>query len=77
MKEFLSIFKAEQGSYSSKRVCGVLAWMVVLSCYVYCCIADKQMPVMTEFLVGASVTLLGVDSVASIFKNNNNEEQVN
>ena len=74
MKHLLSIFRADKGSLSSKRVCGVLGWVVVLICYCYAVVADKEIPQMGE-LIAACVALLGIDSVGKIFTNNKDKEK--
>lgn len=69
MKALLrEMISASSGYVSSKRVCGVLGWVVILAMYVYCGVTTKPAPEFTDFLIGAIVTLLGVDSVTKIFK---------
>jgi hypothetical protein len=62
------IFSAASGQLSSKRIVGVLAWLVVLVVYAVCAITERETPDgMGEIILGAS-SLLGVDSVAQAFK---------
>lgn len=63
-----SIFLAQQGSISSKRICGVIGWFVCLGILIYCTIMVIQAPVMVDSIVIASTTLLGVDSIVNIWK---------
>ena len=64
---------ATQGSVSSKRVCGVLGWLVCLGVLTYCTIKVIQAPVMVDAIIITSATLLGVDSITSIWKKNGNK----
>lgn len=69
MKEFLKeVLSARSGQASSKRICGVIGFLVVIGIYIYCAITGKPAPEVTDFLIGAIVTLLGVDSVTNAFK---------
>lgn len=68
-KQFLkSIFLAKSGSISSKRICGVLGWLICLIVLIYCTIVNTQAPEMVETVLIMSATLLGVDSVTNIWK---------
>lgn len=63
-----SIFLAQQGSISSKRICGVTGWFVCLGILIYCTIAVIQAPVMIDTIIISSTALLGVDSITNIWK---------
>lgn len=68
-KQFLkSIFLNQPNSISSKRICGVLGWLLCLGVLGYCTCNEIQAPVMVDSIVIASTTLLGVDSIANIWK---------
>ena len=68
-KQFLkSIFLNQPNSISSKRICGVLGWLLCLGVLGYCTFKQVQAPVMIDSIVIASTTLLGVDSIANIWK---------
>ena len=68
-KQFLkSIFLNQPNSISSKRVCGVLGWLLCLGVLGYCTYKEIQAPVMIDSIVIASTTLLGVDSITNIWK---------
>ena len=67
---FKSIFLATKGSISSKRVCGVLGWLVSLGVLLYCTILTVQAPVFADSVLFATAALLGVDSITSIWKDN-------
>ena len=67
---FKSIFLATKGSISSKRVCGVLGWLVSLGVLLYCTILTVQAPVFADSVLFATAALLGVDSITGIWKDN-------
>ena len=78
MKSLRSIFQANSGDLSSKRVCGVAGFAVVIGIAIACTIIGSQAPVIVADILYASVALLGVDSITNIWKNNNkNEEEIN
>lgn len=81
IKQFLkSIFLNQPNSISSKRICGVLGWLLCLGVLGYCTYNEIQAPVMVDSIVIASTTLLGVDSIANIWKgpkkSSNDEQQI-
>lgn len=63
-----SIFLAQSNTISSKRVCGVLGWLISLGVLIYCTISKIQAPVMIDTIVISSTALLGVDSITGIWK---------
>lgn len=63
-----TIFIANSGDLSSKRVCGVLGFLVVLGITITCTILNVQAPLITSDIVYACVALLGVDSITNIWK---------
>lgn len=63
-----SIFLAQDNTISSKRVCGVLGWIISLGVLIYCTLYNIQAPVMIDSVIIASTTLLGVDSITNIWK---------
>ena len=68
-KQFLkSIFLNQPNSISSKRICGVLGWLLCLGVLGYCTYKDIQAPVMIDTIVITSAALLGVDSIMNIWK---------
>lgn len=76
MKKWVnSMFSARPGSVSSKRVIGVVSWLVVLFVLVYCTITDKEAPDVCGAVILASTSLLGVDSITKIFSKNENTDR--
>ena len=68
-KQFLkSIFLNQPNSISSKRICGVLGWLLCLGVLGYCTYKEIQAPVMVDTIVITSAALLGVDSIMNIWK---------
>ena len=64
-----SIFSSEKGSISSKRVCGVVGWLVVLGAFGYSTYANQDTPSGFGELIIGCCALLGVDTVTEIWKN--------
>ena len=60
-----SIFLAKSGGYSSKRICGVIGWLVAMFCFIWCVIKGTSAPDFATELVAGCVALLGVDSVSN------------
>ena len=69
MKKFLLNLITSNTGVSSKRVAGLLGWLIVLFIGVWCTIKVIQAPTITNEIMWGSVTLLGVDSVTKIWKN--------
>lgn len=69
-ENFKSIFLATKGSISSKRVCGVIGWLVCVGILIYCTIMVIQAPVFADAVLIATTALLGVDSITGIWKVN-------
>ena len=68
-KQFLkSIFLNQPNSISSKRICGVLGWLLCLGVLGYCTYKEIQAPAMVDTMVITSAALLGVDSIMNIWK---------
>lgn len=65
---FKSIFLNQPNSISSKRICGVLGWLLCLGVLGYCTYKEIQAPVMVDTIVVTSAALLGVDSIMNIWK---------
>lgn len=59
-----TIFQAKSGGFSSKRICGVIGWIVAMFCFVWCVIAGTSAPDFAAELVAGCVALLGVDKVS-------------
>lgn len=64
----VSMFLANSGGLSSKRICGILGWMVCLILFTWAFIANKQVPEFGDLVVIMSSSLLGIDSVTQVFQ---------
>ena len=62
---------------SSKRVCGVLGFLIVIAALIYCTLNCIQAPDMIEPFMYAICLLLGIDSVTGVFYNRNNGTELN
>lgn len=70
MKDFLIKLITAHTGISSKRVCGVLGFLVVIFILIYCTICTIQAPLIIEPFIYAVCMLLGIDSITGIWKNN-------
>ena len=68
MKEFLIKLVTAHTGISSKRVCGILGWVVSLIVLIYCSIVTKQAPNMVDTVLYGCMGLLGIDSITSIWR---------
>lgn len=68
LKAIKSLLVSDEGSLSSKRFCGLLGWIVLLCCLGYASWAGTELPGVTSEFIFGTVTLLGVDSITSIWK---------
>lgn len=75
IKEFLVKMVTSHSGISSKRVCGVVGFIVIVFVLIYCTINVVQAPAMIDTFIYAICILLGVDSVTGIFKNFTNNEK--
>lgn len=67
-KDFIVKMLSSNSGISSKRVCGVIGWIMCLLVMVYCSIQVIQAPEIMEIIVWTSTMLLGVDSITGIWK---------
>lgn len=68
MKDVLLKIITAGSGISSKRVCGILGWLVCLISASYCTIQQIEAPQFLDSIIIASTALLGVDSITSIWK---------
>ena len=67
-----TIFQKNSGGLSSKRICGVLGWLVCLGILLFSFILEREVPGYGELIAITSASLLGLDSVTSIWQKNIN-----
>lgn len=65
LKEWIKLVVTSDSGISSKRVCGVLGFLVISFVLVYCAICSLQAPVMVETFIWAVCVLLGIDTIIS------------
>lgn len=68
IKEYIKLMITSHSGISSKRVCGVLGFLVLLFVLVYCTILGVQAPIMIDTFTYAICLLLGIDSITGIWK---------
>ena len=74
IQTFLKQMITSHSGISSKRVCGVIGFVVVLFVLIYCTIYNIQAPIMIDTFIYSICLLLGIDSVTGIWKNFGNNE---
>lgn len=74
IQTFLKQMITSHSGISSKRICGVIGFAVVLFVLIYCTIYNIQAPIMIDTFIYAICLLLGIDSVTGIWKNFGNNE---
>lgn len=67
-KEYIKLMITSHSGISSKRVCGVLGFLVIMFVIVFCTIAQTQAPIILETFIWAVCMLLGIDSITGIWK---------
>ena len=63
-----TIFQANSGGFSSKRVFGALGMTICLVLLVVAFIMNKEVPDFAELVYITSASLMGLDNVTDIFK---------
>ena len=71
--DWRTIFVKNSGGISSKRVMGILGWLVVLIILIFGFILDKNIPEFAEMIAITSASLLGIDCVTSIWSKSVNQ----
>lgn len=78
LQKFLTLMVTSHSGISSKRICGVLGFIVILFILIYCTIYNIQAPLMIDTFIYSVCLLLGINSVTGIFKkfeNNGNRRE--
>lgn len=73
MIDFMKKIIESHSGVSSKRLCGVLGWIVTIGVLCYCTACGIQAPGMIETFMICSSSLLGIDSVTGIWKKVNSQ----
>ena len=75
VKDIIKQIITSHSGISSKRVCGILGFLVIMFSVVYCTVQNIQAPNILETFTWAVAILLGVDSVTGIWKQFNNGQK--
>lgn len=67
-KDFIKLMITSHSGISSKRVCGVLGFLVIMFIMIFCSVQGIQAPNIMETFIWAVCLLLGIDSVTGIWK---------
>ena len=68
-----TIFFANSGGFSSKRVFGALGMLICLGLLIASFVMERPIPDFAELVYITSASLLGLDNVTDIFKKNVNK----
>lgn len=71
-KRYIRLMITSHSGISSKRICGVIGWLVVIAVILYCTFSNIQAPDMLEYFIYGCLGLLGIDSITGIWKKNIN-----
>ena len=68
-----TIFLHNSGGYSSKRVLGVIGFLICCIIFILGFIFNKEIPEFGELLVTVSASLVGLDSITGIWNKSINK----
>lgn len=68
LKEYIKLMITAHSGISSKRVCGVLGFLVIMFVIIFCTVTSIQAPAIMETFIWAVCMLLGIDSITGIWK---------
>lgn len=71
--QFVKGMVTSHSGISSKRVCGVIGWIVAMIVLLYCTIHVIQAPLMIDTFLVCCMALLGIDSITGIWKKFDNK----
>ncbi len=74
IKEYIKLMITSHSGISSKRVCGVLGFLITMFVIIFCTISNIQAPLIMDTFIWAVCMLLGIDSVTGIWKKFNKNE---
>lgn len=69
IKEYIRLIITSHSGISSKRVCGVLGFLIIMFAVIFCTVTGIQAPAVLETFIWAVCALLGIDSITGIWKN--------
>lgn len=65
---FITMFMANSGGLSSKRICGLLGFIISIIIFIAAFILGKEVPEFGDMIIIMSSSLLGISSVENIFQ---------
>lgn len=68
-----TIFFANSGGFSSKRIAGILGWLCCIGVFLAGFILGKEIPEFGDMIIVMASSLLGIDSVANVFQKRTNK----
>ena len=68
-----TMFFANTGGYSSKRILGVLGFIICCIIFIFAFILNKDIPEFGELLLVTSASLAGLDSITGIWNKSVNK----
>lgn len=68
VKKYIRLIITSHSGISSKRVCGVLGFLVIIFAVIFCTVTSIQAPAILETFIWAVCALLGIDSITGIWK---------
>ena len=71
--DWRTIFIKNSGGISSKRVMGILGWLIILGVLIAGFISGKEIPQFAELVAITSASLLGLDSITGIWSKTINQ----
>ena len=71
--DWRTIFVANAGGFSSKRVLGVFGFLTCLGLLISGFIMDKEVPQFADMVIITSSSLIGIDAFRGIFSRNTSE----
>lgn len=74
IKEYIKLMITSHSGISSKRICGVLGFLITMFVIIFCTISNIQAPLIMDTFIWAVCMLLGIDSVTGIWKKFNKNE---
>ncbi len=72
--EFIKSMCSTDTDISSKRVCGFIGWIICMFVLIFCTIKNIEAPEIFDIVIITSGSLLGLDTVTSIWKRNNSDK---
>jgi hypothetical protein len=73
MLQYFKDMLSSRSPVSSKRFCGFIGWILCLAICGWCVLTKQEAPEIIDMLFICSTSLLGIDSITSIWKKSVNK----